>query len=444
MDTTNQRLVLTAHAAKRHSRRLQREMQDLFDRIQSQELNVSNDFSLSQSQDMLARIFGMQNWHEMHQVLGNTIPQVPQLFSDYQEPELLNASNFVSLLVQLSQIKEIDTLVFKTGEVTTAFIGKDIYKIGKHLLLATEMNEIVNTVYPEASEKLYFGDDINLRYQVRLDRNESIKYMVNMSKFTTDNGKGYEITFHKVRNELVPLEIICMDKRLLNYLSRANGLVLVCGPVGSGKTNLLSAVIQDSIRFNSVKVLTYEHPVEYTYDTVGTSSIVTQTEVGIDIPTYAHAIRNALRRQPDIILVGELADREVANMCVQAATNGHCVYTSLYSQSIADTAGALYELFGQNNQSALINFFYNVKLLVNQIMIKGENGQKVFLQEYLPMTDEVLEGLANHCESRFEIKRAMKRLMSEYGVTFEQSAKVALDKDLITQEQYNKVLAMFK
>ena len=116
-----------------------------------------------------------------------------------------------------------------------------------------------------------------------------------------------------------------------------DGLVILCGATGSGKTTTLAMLIDLLINTGGFRIITVEEPVEYVFPKVP-GSVVTQREVGVDVPTFADGLKYGLRQDPDVILVGEIRDRETAQMALSAAETGHLVFSTLHTR---DAKGAL-------------------------------------------------------------------------------------------------------
>jgi twitching motility protein PilT len=129
-----------------------------------------------------------------------------------------------------------------------------------------------------------------------------------------------------------------------------NGLVLICGVVGSGKTTTLAMLIHMLNKQGGYRIVTIEEPVEYLFPQVP-GSLITQREVGQDVLTFADGLKYALRQDPDIILVGEIRDRETAQMVLSAAETGHLVFSTLHTRDAKGAISRFSDLFPQSDQS---------------------------------------------------------------------------------------------
>jgi twitching motility protein PilT len=156
-----------------------------------------------------------------------------------------------------------------------------------------------------------------------------------------------------------------------------DGLVIVTGATGSGKTTTLAMIVNVLNQAGGYRIITVEEPVEYTFP-LAANSVVTQREVGPDVPTFADGLKYGLRQDPDVILVGEIRDRETAQIALSAAETGHLVFTTLHTR---DTKGAITryaDLFPQDAQRDVRGqLAMSLRAVVSQRLLPGvEKGAK--------------------------------------------------------------------
>jgi pilus retraction protein PilT len=156
----------------------------------------------------------------------------------------------------------------------------------------------------------------------------------------------------RIRGEIPELEALGLPADLLrNWAARQAGLVLVCGPAGSGKSTTLAATLEWMNQRFSRHVVTIEDPIEYLFS--NQMSLFTQREVGIDTPSFAEGLRRSLRQNPDVIFVGEIRDVETATTAIQACETGHLVLATLHSSSCSDAIERLQLLFPAASRDAV-------------------------------------------------------------------------------------------
>ena len=154
----------------------------------------------------------------------------------------------------------------------------------------------------------------------------------------------------------IPLKMMSMDDLAVppifkDLIMRPRGLVLVTGPTGSGKTTSLAAMVDHINTTVDHHIITIEDPIEFYHD--HKKSTINQREVGVDVTSFAEAIRRALRQDPDVILVGELRDLETIEAAITAAETGHVVFGTLHTSSAAGTINRVIDVFPAHQQDQI-------------------------------------------------------------------------------------------
>jgi twitching motility protein PilT len=158
----------------------------------------------------------------------------------------------------------------------------------------------------------------------------------------------YGLVLRQIPNKLLSLEQIGLPEQVKELLFKPRGLILVTGPTGSGKTTTLASMIDIINKERDVHIITVEDPVEYYHP--HKKSVVTQREIGSDVPSFAEAIRRALRQDPDVILVGEMRDLETMQAAITAAETGHLVFATLHTTGAAATVDRIVDAFPTDQQ----------------------------------------------------------------------------------------------
>jgi twitching motility protein PilT len=185
-------------------------------------------------------------------------------------------------------------------------------------------------------------------FALALDGDESARFRVSL--FREQGGLG--LVFRRLPNRILTAAEVGYPKRILELATRNNGLILVTGPTGSGKTTSLASIVEYLLTEKSGRhIVTIEEPTEYRY-AQRKGSVVTQREVPTDVPDFKEGLRQALRQDPDVILVGEMRDLETTRTALSAAETGHIVFATLHTKSAAKTIDRLVEQFpsGEHNQ----------------------------------------------------------------------------------------------
>jgi twitching motility protein PilT len=155
-------------------------------------------------------------------------------------------------------------------------------------------------------------------------------------------------SFRQIPYHIVPFEALGLPPVVRNFASLPRGLVLVTGPTGSGKSTTLAALIDIINATRPVHIVTIEEPIEFVHESK--VALVSQRDVGTDTASFAVALRQALRQDPDVILVGEMRDLETISTAVTAAETGHLVFATLHTQDAAQTIDRIVDAFPAEQQ----------------------------------------------------------------------------------------------
>lgn len=158
-----------------------------------------------------------------------------------------------------------------------------------------------------------------------------------------------EVVIRVIPYEIKPLEELGLPKTISDFKTLKNGIVLVTGPTGSGKSTTLAALIEEINVQNSKHIITIEEPIEYVYKSK--KSRITQRAVGTDTETFADGLKYALRQDPDVILVGEIRDRETMQTALKAAETGHLVLATLHTNDAVQSINRIINMFDESNRA---------------------------------------------------------------------------------------------
>jgi len=203
------------------------------------------------------------------------------------------------------------------------------------------------------------------------------------------------------------LEDLGLPSALKELASKPRGLILVCGPTGSGKSTSLAAMINYINSERSEHILTIEDPIEFVHP--HKYSVVAQRELGMDTKSFAAALRSALREDPDVILVGEMRDHETMQLAVTAAETGHLVFATLHTNSAAQTVDRIVDVFPPGQQEQIrIQLSNNLEgVLVQQLMRRANQPGRVCALEIMlaspAIRNLIREGKSHQINSMIQI-----------------------------------------
>lgn len=183
-------------------------------------------------------------------------------------------------------------------------------------------------------------------------------------------------------------------------------------------------------------MLTYEAPIEYVYDSISSPrSLVSQTEIPRHLPDFAHGVRNALRRKPEIILVGESRDRETINASIEAAQTGHAVYTTTHTLGVANTVQRMLSTYDiEEREERAVALMETLRLVVTQALVPRVGGGRCGVREWMKFPDDVREKLMDMHFTKWQGE--IHRMLNAYGQSMEKSAEIAFEKGHIDRRSY--------
>jgi twitching motility protein PilT len=195
-------------------------------------------------------------------------------------------------------------------------------------------------------------------------------------------------SFRRIPYEIQPVENLELPDHLLELCKLNQGLVLVTGPTGSGKSTTLAALIQHISKTRPVHVITIEDPMEFLFtDDVAS---ISQREVGTDTTDFTEALRNAVRQDPDVIMVGEMRDRETISTVITAAETGHLVFSTLHTNSATQTIDRILDTFPADQQAQVrAQLALVLKAVVSMQLVGRADGGRVPALEIMRASPKV-------------------------------------------------------
>jgi defect-in-organelle-trafficking protein DotB len=344
--------------------------------------------------------------------------------------------------------------VAKNASDTTIQSDKPVYievdgvlcPITRRNLDSADMANILHRIYgPDALAKLASGRDLDLSYEVRPDRNTRHRFRVNITAIMSRGRDSVQITLRTLPTIPPTMRDLGIEDKIIENWAPAQGLIFVTGPTGSGKTTLLAAGCRMLVERTEGcgKLLTYEAPIEYVYDAVvGPRSLVAQSEIPRHLPTFAAGIRNALRRKPSIILVGESRDRETVSAAIEAGQTGHLVFSTVHTIGVAATIRRIVSVFDPAERTErAFAMLETLRMVVTQALVPKVGGGRIGLREFLVFDEGVREYLLEQPLERWTAET--QRMLVRYGQTMEQTATKAFKDGLIDRRTYLLLLKGF-
>lgn len=363
-----------------------------------------------------------------------------------QEPIRLSVDSMNEILIHAVNLGASD-ITIQTNEPIYAEVYGRLKKITRRRLSNTEVGEALNSMYgPNGTAQLMSGSDVDTHYEIRPNRTSRYRFRINATACQVEGHDGIQITARTIPGDPPRLSGMNLPQAILDAITPEQGVVYVTGATGSGKSTLLSAIIREIAEDpdSNRKILTYEAPIEFVYDSVEKiSAIVSQSEIPRHLPNFAAGVRNALRRKPRLILVGEARDPETISAVMEAAMTGHPVYTTLHSNGVAETMRRLVVTFpSDERQGRTIDIIETIRLVLSQRLVPTVDGKRVALREYLVFDEKIRDQLLDVDPTG--ITSAVRKLVREKGRTMQADAKEKFDAGLISERQYRIIAEMEK
>ena len=346
------------------------------------------------------------------------------------------------LLFHCQKISASD-ITMQTGKPVFAEIYGKLFPVTRRRLSNTEITEILNLIYgPNGSAQILSGVDIDTHYEFHPNREGRYRFRINATGCLVDGHDAIQITFRTIPSIPPKLTELGLEPELLNSLSPSQGIVYVTGSTGSGKSTLLAAIIRDIAERSDChrKILTYEAPIEFVYDAITMpSAIISQSEIPRHLPSFAAGVRNALRRKPRLILVGEARDPETISASIEAALTGHPLYTTLHSNGVAETLRRLVNSFPRDeSQARMIDIIETIRVVIWQQLVPSIEGKRVALREFLIFNDQLRDQLL---DSKLEnISAVTRRLLQQYGQPMSVDATKKFSAGIISEREYKRLM----
>ncbi|HET9776446.1 MAG TPA: type IV pilus twitching motility protein PilT [Gemmatimonadaceae bacterium] len=200
--------------------------------------------------------------------------------------------------------------------------------------------------------------------------------------------KGTGAVFRAIPAAVVTVEQMGISQEVQRLCHLTKGLVLVTGPTGSGKSTTLCALIDLINRSRSDHVITIEDPIEFVHESK--KCLITQRHVGVHTSSFKHALRAALREDPDIVLVGELRDLETVSMAIETAETGHLVFGTVHTSTAVSTVDRVIDQFPPDRQAQIrVMLSESLKGVISQVLCKKIGGGRVAAREIMLSTPSV-------------------------------------------------------
>ncbi len=250
-------------------------------------------------------------------------------------PETITGFTIQRLMEAMGRLQASD-LHIKVGVPPCYRVNGSLRPVTGPPLSADEADHIVDPIFPDKLKSRYETDGaVDFAAFVGEDR-----FRCNIYR----SGGHTNLAIRRVKSDIPTYAALHLPEVYNDLVERTNeGLILVCGVTGSGKSTTLAAMIEHINKMEPCNIITIEDPVEYRFSRA--RSIVSQREIGIDVPNYPTALRYVVRQDPDVIFIGEMRDHDTVLAAIQAAETGHLVFGSLHTSDTMQSFNRILEFF---------------------------------------------------------------------------------------------------
>ena len=277
----------------------------------------------------------------------------------------MNAPLIFSYLNAMNK-HEASDMYLTVGFPPTLRGDKDLIKLTDNVLTPDNINEILNSMLTSRQRREF---DTQMELNTALDMGAQGRFRVNVMR----QRQFPALVIRRIVSEIPSFEELRLPKILESLAMEKRGLILVTGMTGSGKSTTLAAMIDQRNCNSSGHIITIEDPIEFFHEHKG--CVVTQREVGMDTESFASAMKNSLRQRPDVILVGEIRDREVMEHALSIAETGHLCLATIHTNNSYQAIERIVNLFPEDAHNQIrLNLSMNLKGIISQRLLPGVNG----------------------------------------------------------------------
>ncbi|MCK4635817.1 MAG: type IV pilus twitching motility protein PilT [Candidatus Moranbacteria bacterium] len=347
-------------------------------------------------------------------------------FQNIENNQSNEAENKINSLLQFAVNQKASDLHLAVGRHPTVRIDGSLIPLEQEIVLTPEVTVSIANFLMSERNKSEFKKDGHTDFSYSLE---------NLARFRVNvfSQKGHTgIVMRVINSEIKRLEDLGISDIVYNFANFSQGLFLVTGPVGSGKSTTLAALI-DYINHNQTQnIITIEDPIEYIY--TPDKSIVNQREIGQDTFTFQSALRAALREDTNVILIGEMRDLETISTAITAAETGHLIFGTLHTNDSAQTVDRIIDMFPSHQQNQVRSQLSSILLgVMSQRLIPRIDGGRVPAAEIM-IKNHAIENLIREGKT-YQIDTVIETGQKEGMISLDKALAELVQSGVISEEQ---------
>lgn len=323
------------------------------------------------------------------------------------------------------QYKASDIFI-TTGSRPTVRINGDLISIQEHAPFTKQMAEEYLLEILTDQQKKKFEQNLDLDFSLEIE---------GLARFRANlfvQRKGIGAVFRLIPETVYSFDELGLPQQLKNCINYKNGLVIVTGPTGSGKSTTMAALINEINDKEAKHIITIEDPVEFVHE--NKKSVVEQREVGSHTKSFQNALRASLRENPDVILVGEMRDLETIQLAITAAETGHLVFGTLHTNGAAKAVSRMIDVFPTTQQNQIrMQISEVLRAVIWQSLIKTKDRKGRIAGFEIMFANNAIANMIRK-EKIFQINSAIETGLREGMQTMKKAVMDLLQADLITEE----------
>lgn len=312
--------------------------------------------------------------------------------------------------LKLLRDKEGSDLFFSVGTPVKIKIEGQVNSVGKTMLTG-ELARAAAYEIMSPSQIARFEETMECDFAISLP-DKSARFRVNVFR---QRGE-VSMVLRRIPSQIPTIDELMLPEVLKALVMHKRGLILMVGSTGSGKSTTLAAMVNERNQKMTGHILTIEDPIEFSHPNL--KSIINQREVGVDTLTYRNALKASLREAPDVILIGEIRDRETMEAALELCNTGHLCLSTLHANNANQAMERVINLFPQDlHKQLFLDLSLNIRSVISQRLVQAIDGKRVAAIEILINTPHIADLIMKG--NIGDIKEAMEQSGAKGMQTFD-------------------------
>ena len=314
-----------------------------------------------------------------------------------------------------------------TGSKPVLRIHGELLTVDEHAVLTREQaEEYIFEIMNEAQRKT-FSKKLDIDYALEIPGVARFRINVFYQR------KGIAAAFRLIPSEIKSMDELSLPSQLKKIMSFKNGLVLVTGPTGCGKSTTLASLIHEINLTKRQHIITIEDPIEFVHE--NKQSVIEHREVGTHAVSFARALRASLREDPDVLLIGEMRDLETMALAITAAETGHLVFATLHTNGAGKAVDRVIDAFPPEQQNQIrTQFSESLKCVMWQNLLKRKDGKGRIAAFEILFNNHAVANMIRKNKT-YQVQSAIETGVAEGMQTMKKSIDILVEQGLISEEE---------